>query len=286
MDAFAWIRRTARMSRPTVVNDVKRAPFIPDAVRGTILDAGVGAFIAVPLRKDGRLVAALCACEVEPRQWTATEVKLVQETAERTWVSIARAKAEAAQRESEERFRLFLENVHEYAFMQCDMEQRITSWNPGAERIFGYSSREVLGMPFSLLLSPEDRAGSVLKQELLIAEKGGRSEDALWLMHKDGKRRWTRWWTEPIRNKDGHVTALAKVLRDETERLKTETSLRQSEKLAVVGRMASSIWVEHNTPMGAVTNLIYLARRGVVSPEVGEFLEQGERGLAAGKTIC
>ena len=70
------------------------------------------------------------------------------------------------------------------------------------------------------------------------------------------------------------------MLRDETERLKTEMSLRQSEKLAVVGRMASSIAHEINNPLEAVTNLIYLARRGVVSPEVGEFLEQAERELA------
>ena len=70
------------------------------------------------------------------------------------------------------------------------------------------------------------------------------------------------------------------MLRDETERLKTEVSLRQSEKLAVVGRMASSIAHEINNPLEAVTNLIYLARRGVVSPEVGKFLEQAERELA------
>jgi len=70
------------------------------------------------------------------------------------------------------------------------------------------------------------------------------------------------------------------VLRDETDRLKTEMSLRQSEKLAVVGRMASSIAHEINNPLEAVTNLVYLARRGVISPEVGEILEQAERELA------
>jgi PAS domain S-box-containing protein len=207
-------------------------------------------------------------------------VKLVQETAERTWASIARAKAEAALREGEERFRLFLENVLEYALVQTDRDLRITSWNPGAERIFGYSSREALGKPFSMLLSSEDSTTGVQCTEIARLEKGERQEDARWLMHKGGKRIWTRWVTEPIRNKDGQVTGLAKVLRDETERLKTETSLRQSEKLAVVGRMASSIAHEINNPLEAVTNLIFLARRGVVSPEVGEFLEQAERELA------
>ena len=277
LEDFAWIRR---MSRPTVVEDARMAPFIPDPVRGKIIDAGVGAFIAVPLVKDTRQVAALCVCELEPRAWTADEVRLVQETAERTWAAVVRTKAETALRESEERFRLFLENVHEYALVQLDPELRITSWNPGADRIFGYTSKEALGQPFALLLSPEDRADHVPCTQISILEKTGRNEDARWLIHKDGTRIWTRWVTEPIRNKDGQITGLAKVLRDETERLRTETSLRQSENLAVVGRMASSIAHEINNPLEAVTNLIYLARSRDVSPEVGEFLEQAEHELA------
>ncbi len=280
IEHFAWIGLKTRMSRPTVVNDARTAPFIPDSVRGTIVDAGVGAFIAVPLIKGSQLVAALCVCELEPRTWKAEEVRLVQETAERTWASVVRAKAETALRESEERFRLFLENVHEYALVQLDLELQITSWNPGAERIFGYTSKEALGQPFALLLSPEDRADHVPCMQISILEKTGRNEDARWLIHKDGTRIWARWVTEPIRNHDGQITGLAKVLRDETERLKTEMTLRQSEKLAVVGRMASSIAHEINNPLEAVTNLIFLARRGVVAPEVDEFLEQAERELA------
>ncbi len=280
MEDFAWIGPKARMSRPTVVDDARTAPFIPDPARGKIIGAGVGAFIAVPLVKDTRQVAALCVCELEPRTWTTDEVRLVQETAERTWAAVVRAKAETALRESEERFRLFLENVHEYALVQLDPELRITSWNPGAERIFGYTSKEALGQPFALLLSPEDREDHVPCMQISILEKNGRNEDARWLIHKDGTRIWTRWVTEPIRNKDGQITGLAKVLRDETERLRTEMSLRQSEKLAVVGRMASSIAHEINNPLEAVTNLIYLARTREVSPEVGEFLEQAEHELA------
>jgi PAS domain S-box-containing protein len=278
LEDFAWIRR---ISRPTFVDDARTAPFIPDPARGKIIGAGVGAFIAVPLVKDSQLVvAAVCVCVLEPRAWTADEVRLVQETAERTWAAVVRAKAETALRESEERFRLFLENVHEYALVQLDPELRITSWNPGAERIFGYTSKEALGQPFALLLSPEDRADHVPRTQISILEKTGRNEDARWLIHKDGTRIWTRWVTEPIRNKDGQITGLAKVLRDETERLRTETSLRQSENLAVVGRMASSIAHEINNPLEAVTNLIYLARSRDVSPEVGEFLEQAEHELA------
>ena len=280
LEIFAWLRSSPQKSEPTVVKDARSSELLPEADRATLAAVQVAAFIAVPLIKDGRLVACLCATDAEPRDWTPDEVEIVWHTGERTWAAVERARAEAALREGEERFRLFLENVHEYALVQLDPQLRFTSWNPGAERIFGYSSEDAIGRPFSLLLAPEDREARLPCAEISSLEANGRHEDARWLIHKNGTRIWARWVTEPIRNKEGVVTGLAKVLRDETDRLKTEMSLRQSEKLAVVGRMASSIAHEINNPLEAVTNLMYLARRGVISPEVGEILEMAERELA------
>jgi PAS domain S-box-containing protein len=280
LEVFEWLRSSPQKFEPTVVKDVQASQLLPGADRATLAMVQIGAFVAVPLIKDGRLVACLCAADDVPRDWTQDEVEIVWHTGERTWAAVERARAEAALREGEERFRLFLENVHEYALVQLDPQLRFTSWNPGAERIFGYSSEDAIGKPFSLLLSPEDRQTQLPCAEILSQESNGRNEDARWLIHKDGTRIWARWVTEPIRNKEGQVTGLAKVLRDETDRLKTEMSLRQSEKLAVVGRMASSIAHEINNPLEAVTNLMYLARRGVISPEVSEILEQAERELA------
>ncbi len=280
LEVFAWLRSSVQKFEPTVVNDVATSDLLPEADRLALAAVGAGAFIAVPLIKNGRLVACLCATNVSPRNWTPDEVEFVWHTGERTWAAVERARAEAALREGEERFRLFLENVREYALVQLDPQLRFTSWNPGAERIFGYSSEDVIGKPFSLLLSPEDRDAQVPYIEILSLENNGRHEDARWLVHKNGTRIWARWVTEPIRNKEGQVTALAKVLRDETDRLKTEMTLRQSEKLAVVGRMASSIAHEINNPLEAVTNLIYLARGSVIAPEVAEILEQADRELA------
>jgi PAS domain S-box-containing protein len=280
LEVFAWLRSSSLKFEPTVVKDVAVSELLPETDRLTLAAVHAGAFIAVPLIKGGRLVACLCATDESPRDWTQDEVELVWHTGERTWAAVERARAEAALREGEERFRLFLENVREYALVQMDPQLRFTSWNPGAERIFGYSSEDAIGKPFSLLLSPEDRENQVPGTEIASLESDGRHEDARWLVHKNGNRIWARWVTEPIRNKEGQITGLAKVLRDETDRLKTEMTLRQSEKLAVVGRMASSIAHEINNPLEAVTNLVYLARRGVISQEVGEILEQAERELA------
>jgi PAS domain S-box-containing protein len=280
LEAWAWIEETTQKGEPAIIDNVVTSPLIPDADRAVILGTGVSAFICVPMLKDDRKLSALCAAHMEPRAWTETEIALVRDTADRTWAAVDRTKAEAALRESEERFRLFLENVHEYALVQLDEEMRIASWNPGAERIFGYSSNEVVGQPFSLLLSPEDRVVGVPCLATIDEEKGGRTEDARWLIHKNGRRIWTRWVTEPIRDNEGRVTGFTKVLRDETERLRAETSLRQSEKLAVVGRMASSIAHEINNPLEAVTNLIYLARTSEIPSGVTDLLLQAERELA------
>ncbi|HZY64072.1 MAG TPA: PAS domain S-box protein [Edaphobacter sp.] len=190
-----------------------------------------------------------------------------------------RKNTQLALKESEERFRVIVENVREYALVQTDSEYRITNWNPGAERMFGYRSEEVLGRSFELLLTSEEKDAGLLSRELGIVEEKGRNEDARWFVRKDGARIWTRWVTEAIRDEKGKIVALTKVLRDETERLKRETSMRQSEKLAVVGRLASSIAHEINNPLEAVTNLVYLARQNATSTATQEYLELAEREL-------
>lgn len=266
--------------REIFVTDVLAYTREPDSGTEKLTGFQIRAVAGTPLIKEGRLLGFFYAAHNAPRPWLEWEQEIFRQTAERTWAAVERARAETALRENEERFRLFLENVHEYALLQLDTRLRIASWNPGAERIFGYSSQEVLGQPFSMLLSPEDRVTGVPCMEISALESAGRNEDARWLVHKDGRRIWARWVTEPIRDKAGEVTGLAKVLRDETDRLQTETSLRQSEKLAVVGRMASSIAHEINNPLEAVTNLIYLARNCEISSDADQLLEQAERELA------
>jgi PAS domain S-box-containing protein len=148
MEIFAWFRWSPQKFEPRVFKDVRSSQILPEADRAILAAVQAGTFIAVPLIKDGRLVACLCATDSAPRDWTQDEVELVWHTGDRTWAAVERARAEAALRESEEQFRLFLDNVHEYALVQLDPELGFATWNPGAERIFGYSSEEVLGKPF------------------------------------------------------------------------------------------------------------------------------------------
>ena len=80
--------------------DAQTSPLIPDADRPAVAAVGVGAFVAAPLIRDGRLIAALVVNDLSPRDWTPEEVELVRDTAERTWEAIERARAEEQLREA------------------------------------------------------------------------------------------------------------------------------------------------------------------------------------------
>jgi len=130
----------------------------------------------------------------------------------------ARREVEQQLRDSEERFRLFVENVSDYALIQVDEAGNVSGWNFGAARTFGYNDREILGQPVSCLFTPEDNAVLESERDLGLALTDGRSEYERYMVRKDGTRFWARWVTTPMRNSQGHLRGFAKVLRDETER--------------------------------------------------------------------
>ena len=145
----------------------------------------------------------------------------------------ARREAEQQLRESEERFRLFTENVSDYALIQVDEAGNVSGWNLGAERTFGYNDGEILGRPVSSLFTPEDNAVLVSERDLGLALTDGRAEYERYMVRKDGTRFWARWVTTPMRDSQGHLRGFAKVLRDETERKRAQ---EERERLAALER--------------------------------------------------
>jgi len=105
---FNWVGTTFRAGAPVVVADTQTSPLIPEADRPAVAALGVGAFVAAPLVRDGRLVAALFVSDLSPRVWTPDEVELVKETAERTREAMERARAEEQLREANARKDEFL----------------------------------------------------------------------------------------------------------------------------------------------------------------------------------
>src|SRR5438045_3169484 len=89
-----------------------------------------------------------------------------------------------------ELFRLLVENTRDYAIFVVDLQGRVLTWNPGAERVLGYAEGEVLGQPSSVLFTPEDRRQGIPEEELRTALREGRVADDRWLVRKDGSRFW------------------------------------------------------------------------------------------------
>ena len=133
-------------------------------------------------------------------------------------------------RQSEERLRLMVEAVRDYAIFLVDPEGRVQSWNSGAQRLKGYSESEILGRSISLFYSEEDRNRGHPQEVLRRAKAEGRYEEEGWRYRKDGSRFWANVVISPLFDPRGRHLGFAKITRDFTERREAAERLRQSEE--------------------------------------------------------
>ncbi|MFB2919217.1 response regulator [Aerosakkonema funiforme] len=133
-----------------------------------------------------------------------------------------RIRAESALKSSEERFRMLLENVEDYAIFFLDTDGCVTRWSAGAERILGYKEAEILGKSGSIIFTPEDLKSGADKHELEKAIREGRAEDERWHLRKDRNRFWASGIATPLRDETGQLRGFAKIMRDFTERKRAE----------------------------------------------------------------
>jgi PAS domain S-box-containing protein len=129
-------------------------------------------------------------------------------------------------RESEERFRLLVAGVKDYAIFMLDPDGFVTSWNPGAQRIKGYSAAEIVGEHFSKFYSPEDVQRGKPAHELKLAMEQDRFEDEGWRMRKDGSRFWASVVINALRDESGRIRGFGKVTQDITEGKRAEQKFR------------------------------------------------------------
>jgi PAS domain S-box-containing protein len=125
----------------------------------------------------------------------------------------------------EERFRRFVEAVHDYAIFMLDTKGNVSTWNPGAQRLKGYKANEIIGKHFSVFYPEEDIRSGKPPMELEVASREGRFEDEGWRLRKDGTRFWANVVITAVRGEDGELLGFGKVTRDFTERMEAQRAI-------------------------------------------------------------
>jgi PAS domain S-box-containing protein len=138
-----------------------------------------------------------------------------------------RSTAAATLHDSEERFRLLVDSVKDYAIFMLDPEGRVASWNQGAERIKGYTADEIIGQSFTRFYPQEAIDVRFPQHELDLAARDGRFEDENWRVRKDGSRFWANVVITALREPEGRLVGFAKVTRDLTARREAEEQARR-----------------------------------------------------------
>ena len=136
----------------------------------------------------------------------------------------------AALRESEERFRLMIQAVKDYAIFMIDPQGRVANWNEGAHRIKGYEAEEIIGKHFSIFYPEDALARGWPEHELQVAASEGSFEDEGWRIRKDGSRFWANVVITALHDDDRELIGFTKVTRDLSERRRHEEALRRSEE--------------------------------------------------------
>jgi PAS domain S-box-containing protein len=185
-----------------------------------------------------------------------------------------RREAQQALRESEQRFRLLVESVQDYAIYMLDPQGRVTNWNAGAALIKGYSAAEVVGDHFSRFYTEEDRAAGEPDRALATALAEGRYETEAWRVRKGGSRFRAGVLIQPVHDERGALLGFAKITRDLTERLRQQRevqeareALAQAQKMEAIGRLTGGVAHDFNNLLTVIRASADLLRRGELPPE-------------------
>jgi PAS domain S-box-containing protein len=172
--------------------------------------------------------------------------------------------------EGERAYRRLIDAVVDYAIFQLDPEGIVTTWNPGAERIKGYSANEIIGKHFSAFYTKEDREAGVPELALKTAKETGKYEAEGRRCRKDGNSFWAFVVIDPIRDDQGKLIGFAKVTRDITERIEvqkalsaTQEQLAASQKMDAVGQLSGGIAHDFNNLLMIVQGNLETAQRNL-----------------------
>jgi PAS domain S-box-containing protein len=194
---------------------------------------------------------------------------------------------------NEARYRLLIEAVTDYAIYILDPYGVVTSWNPGAARLKGYTAAEIIGQHFSRFYSEEDQKAGRPAHALETAVREGKFEAEGWRVRKDGTRFWAYVVIDPIRGPSGKIIGFAKITRDLTERKDAQEKLEkmrevslQSQKMEAIGQLTGGIAHDFNNLLTAVLGSLELLRKRLPNdPKTMALLENATQGAQRGTTL-
>ena len=244
---FAWSIRILRRGDCHVIPDTQTSPLVPEEDRATSRALQIVACMGAPLIKGGRLVGALCVTSSTPREWQRHEVAMLRELADRIWAAIQRAQAEAAMRESEERFRALTSATSDVIFrMAADWTEVREFGGRGLPDAAGRADDDWLASH----VLPEDQP-----RVRALIDEAIRLKTPLELEHRgrrpDGSIGWTLSRSIPILDGRGEIVEWFGAASDITERRENEERLREARDALTLATQASQLgWGKWNFATG------------------------------------
>ncbi|MDQ8181973.1 ATP-binding protein [Pelagicoccus sp. SDUM812005] len=227
-DFGSFVETESRAGRTIAASDVEADERLSDAEQEAYAQLQIAAFVSVPLVKAGRLVGLFGVHSAQPRIWAPEEIFLIEDTAERTWAVVERAKVEHELRESEARFRILADNMAQLAWT-CDEFGTVNWYN---QRWFDYTGcgmEEMQGWGWTKVHHPEhlERVKESVDRARLSGEIW---EETFPLRRADGEFRWFLSRAVPIRNEAGEIVRWFGTNTDITEQRAAEDALREADR--------------------------------------------------------
>ncbi|HVM33368.1 MAG TPA: PAS domain S-box protein [bacterium] len=182
-------------------------------------------------------------------------------------------------KDSEERFRLLVNFVKDYAIFLLDPEGKVMTWNDGAKRLKGYSGEEIIGRHFSCFYTPEDLARRHPEEMLRAAEAEGRAEEEGWRVRKDGSRFWAESVLTALRDEGGTLKGFAKITRDISEKKKLDELARSNKELEQFAYVASHDLQEPLRMVASFVQLLAMEYKGKLDETADQYIQEAVGGV-------